>query len=358
MKNLDLQQVIDGIVPVSAEFEEKATEHAKALAMPTWALGKLLDLGVKLAGIQQTLDLDVSKKRIYTFAGDHGVADEGVSAYPQVVTLEMAKNIVNGGAGVNVLGRASGAEVQLVDMGMKGDFPHLVEEGKIIDAKLGYGTNNMRIGPAMTREQAIAGLEAGIRVATKAIKEDGVKLLGTGDLGIGNTTPSAAILAVIGGYKVDDITGRGTGVDDTGLINKIKVIEDAIALNKPNPKDGVDVLAKVGGFEIAGIAGLILGAAYNQVPVVVDGFISTAGALIAKSVCPASVAYMIPSHRSQEPGHIKMLETLGLEPIIDLDFRLGEGTGGAMTMHVVESAVRIMCDMLTFEQAQVSDNLS
>ena len=355
MSKLTLEETVKRIEPKSTEWEEKAAKHVEALAMPPWALGDVCRLGVKIAGMQRTVDIDVSKKMIFTMAADHGVADEGVSAFPQEVTVEMMKNIALGGAGVNVLGRAAGVQVRLVDMAVKEDFPELAEKGVIIDQKITHCSENMRKGPAMTREQAIAAIEAGIDLADKAINEEGVKMLGTGELGIGNTTPASAVVAVMGGYPVADITGRGTGVDDEGLRNKIQVIQDAIDLNKPDPNDAIDVLSKVGGYDIAGIAGTILGAAANKTPVVVDGFISTAGALIAKGICPEAADYMIASHKSEEPGHALMWKTLDMKPLLDLGFRLGEGTGAAVAMHICECSARIMNDMLTFEEAEVTN---
>lgn len=355
MSKLTLSEVIDRIEPRDPEWEAKAKEHALALAIPPWALGDLLDLGVKIAGMQHTVNIDVSKKMILTMAADHGVAEEGVSAFPQEVTLEMAANIVRGGAGVNILSKAAGADVRLIDVGIKEDLPDLTATGKMIDRKVAHGSNDFRKGPAMTREQAIAALEVGIDEADRAINEDGVKLLGTGELGIGNTTPSSAILAVMGDYPVTAVTGRGTGVDNAGLRNKIQVIKDAIAINKPDKSDALDVLAKVGGYDIAGIAGSILGAAVNHTPILVDGFISTAGALIAKGLCPASADYMIAAHKSGEPGHDLMWKTLDMKPLLDLGFRLGEGTGAAVAFHLAECSARIMNDMLTFEEAEVTN---
>lgn len=354
MSTLTLDHVITSIEPRDPKWEAKSVAHVNELAIPPWALGRILDLGVKLSGIQRTIHPDVSKKMVLTMAADHGVADEGVSAFPQSVTIEMAKNILLGGAGVNVLSKASGATVRLVDMGIKVDLPELVAQG-MVDCKIAHGSEDMRKGPAMTREQATAALEAGIAVADQAINQDGVKLLGTGELGIGNTTPSSAILAVIGDYPVTAVTGRGTGVDNEGLRNKIQVIKDAIRINRPDPNDGLDVLSKVGGYDIAGIAGTILGAAYNKTPIMVDGFISTAGALIAKTLCPDSVDYMIAAHQSEEPGHQLMWKTLGMKPLLNLNFRLGEGTGGAVAMHLAESSCRCLSDMLTFEEASVSN---
>lgn len=350
-----LKQVIEDTEPADPKWQEAAREHIEKLAIPPWSLGQLLVVGEQLSGIQRTIRPNVDKKMVITMAGDHGVVAEGVSAFPQEVTPQMVENFVKGGAGINILAKASGAEVIVVDMGVAVDMPELVEKGAIIDCKIDYGTKNFYLEPAMTREQAIAALEAGINVASQVIEEQGVNLLATGDMGIGNTTPSAAILAVMAEYPVSSVTGRGTGIDNAALINKIKVIRESINRHQPDKNDPIDVLSKVGGYEIAGIAGVILGAAYHQVPILVDGFISTAGALIAKALCPQSLDYMIPSHQSEEPGHQLMWQALGLRPLLNLNFRLGEGTGAAVAMHLVESSARVMCDVLTFEDAGVTN---
>ena len=349
-----LKKVIENTAPADPKWQQAARDHIEKLAIPPWSLGQLLTLGEQLAGIQRTIRPNVDKKMVITMAGDHGVVAEGVSACPQEVTPQMVENFAQDGAGINVLAKAAGAKVIVVDMGIAVDLPELVASGKLIDCKVDYGTKNFYREQAMTREQAIAALEAGINVASKVIEEQGINLLATGDMGIGNTTPSAAILAVMAEYPVSSVTGRGTGIDNAALINKIKVIRESINRLQPDKNDPIDVLAKVGGFEIAGIAGVILGAAYHQVPVLVDGFISTAGALIAKGLCPASLDYMIPSHQSEEPGHQLMWQSLGLTPLLNLNFRLGEGTGAAVAMHLVESSARVMCDMLTFEDSGVS----
>ncbi|WP_227761765.1 nicotinate-nucleotide--dimethylbenzimidazole phosphoribosyltransferase [Zhaonella formicivorans] len=354
---LTLETVTKGIEPVSQEWRMKAGNYLKNLAIPQGSLGELLKLAEQLAAIKETLKPSVKKKIVVTMAGDHGVVEEGVSAFPQEVTRQMVANFVAGGAAINVLSEVVGARVVVVDMGVAADLSELVEKGHILSYKIDYGTKNMTKGPAMTREQAQEAIEAGIEIAGKLVEEEGVELFATGDMGIGNTTPSSAILAAMTGFSVREVTGRGTGIDDEGLENKIRVIQKALEVNKPDAKDALDVLAKVGGFEIGGIAGLILGAAYHKVPVVVDGFISTAGALIAKGLAPDSVDYMIASHKSVEGGHQFMWEVLGLRPLLDLNFRLGEGTGAAVAMHIVESAVQVINKMLTFEDAGVSRNV-
>jgi nicotinate-nucleotide--dimethylbenzimidazole phosphoribosyltransferase len=242
--------------------------------------------------------------------------------------------------------------VVVVDMGVAGDLRALAAAGKIRSQRLGAGTENMAKGPAMSREDAIRSLEAGISIARELTGD--TDLFGTGDMGIGNTTPSSAIIAVLTGSRVEEVTGRGTGIDDAQLRQKIAVIEKALELNRPDPSDAIDVLAKVGGFEIGGIAGLILGAASMRKPVLVDGLISTAGALIASVLEPASAEYMIAAHRSVERGHLAALRYLNKEPLLDLDLRLGEGTGAALAMHLVEAAVRILTEVASFDEAAVS----
>ncbi len=346
-----LKTTLEQIQPVSTHWRVKARNHLANLAIPPGSLGELLDLAEKLAGIQETLKPSVTRKAVVTMAGDHGVVEEGVSAFPQAVTLQMVANFVAGGAAINVLAEVAGARVVVVDMGVCADLDASCE-GKVLPCKVDYGTRNMTKGPAMTREQAVMALERGIRIAGKLV-DQGVQLLATGDMGIGNTTPSSAILAAISGRPVRDVTGRGTGITDDALENKIRVIERALQVNGPNPEDALDVLSKVGGFEIGGIAGLILGAAFHRTPVVVDGFISSAGALLAKSLAPASLGHMIAGHRSLEYGHGVMLEELGLKPLLNLNLRLGEGTGAVLAMNMVESAAQVMGKVHTFEEAGV-----
>lgn len=346
-----LQATVEKIVPIGADWRKKARSHLDNLAIPPGSLGELLDLAEQLAAIKESLKPSVASKAVVTMAGDHGVCEEGVSAFPQAVTQQMVANFIAGGAAINVLAGVAGARVIVVDMGVGADLDGAFAD-KMLFCKVDYGTRNMAAGPAMSREQAVKALETGIEIAGRLI-EEGVELLATGDMGIGNTTPSSAILAAISGRPVRDVTGRGTGINDGALENKIRVIQKAIDINKPNPEDAVDVLSKVGGFEIGGIAGLILGAARHKVPVVVDGFISSAGALIAKTIAPPSIDYMISGHQSMEYGHRFMLEELGLKPLLNLNLRLGEGTGAALAMNLVESAAQVIGKMLTFEDAGV-----
>ncbi len=347
-----LETVANSIPPADARARARAHARLEQLSMPHWALGRLMDLAEDLAGIAGSAPPPVARKTIVTMAADHGVAARGVSRYPQEVTVQMVRNFVRGGAGINALARLAGAEVVVVDLGVAGDLSDLADAGRILSRRFAAGTRDMTAGPAMTREQARAALEAGIAVARELGPTTDV--FGTGEMGIGNTAPSSAIVALYSGRPVADVTGRGTGIDDAGLRRKIALIEQALAVNAPDPADPVGVLAAVGGFEIGGIAGLILGAAAQRKPVLVDGFISTAGAILAARIAPRSLDAMIASHRSLEPGHRIALDCLGKRPLLDLDLRLGEGTGAALAMHLVEAAVRVLTDVATFEEANVS----
>lgn len=346
-----LRATLEGIGPASADWRRKAKDYLNNLAIPQGSLGELLVLAEQLAAVKESLKPSVTQKAVVTMAGDHGVVEEGVSAFPQEVTPQMVANFVAGGAAINVLAGVAGARVVVVDMGVASDLDASFGD-KVIFRKMGYGTQNIARGPAMTREQAVKSIESGIEIAGRLVRE-GVELLATGDMGIGNTTPSSAILAALSGRSAREVTGRGTGIGDAALENKIAVIDSALKVNRPDPGDPLDVLAKVGGFEIGGIAGLILGAAYYKTPVIVDGFISSAGALLAKKLAPASLDYMIAAHQSLEFGHCVMLEELGLKPLLNLNLRLGEGTGAALAMNIVESAARVIGRMLTFEDAGV-----
>ncbi len=335
-------------------LDERAISAARArqdiLTKPAGSLGTLEDISTKVAGITGNAMPKMKDKVIITMAGDHGVTDDGVSAYPKEVTAQMVYNFLNDGAAINVLARHAGARVVIVDMGVAVDFTH----ERLVSKKIAYGTANMAKGPAMSYEDAVRSIEAGIEVFELEAKK-GVDIVGVGDMGIGNTTPSSAIVAVITGYEVEKVTGRGTGIDDAGLEKKIGVIEEAIRVNKPNNKDAIDVLAKVGGFEIGGMAGVILAAASHRVPVVIDGFISGTAALVAYGIAPAVKDYMIAAHRSVERGHSVTLDYIGLKPLLDLDMRLGEGTGAALGISIVDAACKILGEMATFEDAGVSE---
>ncbi len=350
-----LEKTIASIEPAGTEFKSKARARLEKLTMPYWAMGRLMDLAEELAGMTRSLKPPTDGRVVVTMAGDHGVTAEGVSKYPPEVTPQMVRNFVAGGAGINAMARVAGARVVVVDMGVAAPLDELAAAGRIVSRKIAPGTGNIAKGPAMSRRQAIAAVEAGIGVAFDLAP--GTDVFATGDMGIGNTTPSSAIAAAVLGADPASVTGRGTGADDSMLARKVEVVRKALELNRPDPRDGMDVLAKVGGFEIGGIAGLILGAAALCRPVIVDGFISSAGALIASLLAPSSADYMIASHRSAERGHVAVLERLGKKPLLDLEMRLGEGTGAALAMPLVEAAARLLTDVSTFEEASVSGAL-
>ncbi|WP_129124827.1 nicotinate-nucleotide--dimethylbenzimidazole phosphoribosyltransferase [Geomonas oryzae] len=347
-----LEATLAKIQPVDEALLAKAQAKLDNKTKPQGSLGRLEEVARRFAAITEDLSPDTTKKVIFTFAGDHGIVEEGVSLFPKEVTPQMVLNFLRGGAGVNVLARHSGAEVRVVDVGVDYDFEPA--PGLII-RKVAKGTRNFAKGPAMTAEEAVAAVEVGIALADEA-KKEGVAMVGTGEMGIGNTSPSSAIIAAIAGCTVREVTHRGTGIGDEALENKIRVIQAGLDLNRPDPKDPLDVLTKVGGLEIAGIAGLVLGAAANRIPVVVDGFISTAGALIASEMHPSVRDYIFTAHTSVEIGHQMMMERIGVKPLLDLQFRLGEGTGAALAMGLIEAGVKVLKEMATFEEAGVASS--
>lgn len=349
----DLQKILSGIHPLKEEYLKQAKLRLDSLTKPRESLGKLESIAQKYAAIKEDLNPSINMKVVFAFAGDHGIVEEGVSAYPREVTAQMVLNMLAGGAAVNVLARHVGAKVVVVDIGVDHDFEPA--EGLVVN-KIGYGTKNFSRGPAMTYEEALQSIRIGADLAGEFAKK-GVNIIGTGEMGIGNTTPSSAILSVFTGLPAKEVVGRGTGIDDKTLRKKIDVIEKAIRLNQPDLEDPIDVLAKVGGFEIGGVAGLIIGSAYHRIPVVVDGFISTAGALIAVALNPMINEYLFYSHLSSEAGHKRMLERLGQEPILNLNMRLGEGTAAVIAMSVIEAGVKVMTEMATFESARVDKDL-
>lgn len=345
-----LRSVSGNIGVLDEELMRQAQARLDRLTKPLGSLGRLETLAKQIVGITRQLRPTVEHKVIITMAADHGVVEEGVSAYPQAVTGQMVYNFLRGGAGINVLARHVGARVVVVDMGVATD---LALHPDLVVKKIGYGTRNLAKGPAMTNEEAHRAIEAGREIVAGQI-ERGADLVGTGDMGIGNTTASSAIAAAMTGQPVTRVTGRGTGIDDAIYEKKLAVIQRALDVNHPDPAEPLDVLAKVGGFEIAGLVGVILGGAQARRPIVIDGFISGAAALIATALQPRVHGYLVASHRSQEPGHRIMLEQLGLQPLLDLDLRLGEGTGGALAMSLVEAACKVLNEMATFEEAAVS----
>jgi nicotinate-nucleotide--dimethylbenzimidazole phosphoribosyltransferase len=348
-----LEKTIASIRPTLNEaIFAAAKERLANQAKPAGSLGVMETVSARLAAIKGSIDVKLANKQIVTCAGDHGVCAQGVSLFPSEVTAQMVYNFVNNGASVNVIADHAGAAVNVADLGVAHDFdPDL----PIFHKKVRYGTANFAKEAAMTREEAVAAIEAGIEIVNELHAQKAVDLLGTGDMGIGNTTPSSAIIAAFSGIAVDKLTGRGTGIDDAALQNKIAVIENALALHKPDPSDPIDVLSKVGGLEIGGLAGLVLGAAALGIPVICDGLISTAGALIACELAPAAKLYLFASHKSVEVGHTFMHDRLGLDPLIDLKFRLGEGTGAAVCMELLDLSTRILADIKTFEEVGITD---
>jgi len=342
---------IPSIQPLNEAAMQAARERQNMLTKPAGSLGRLEELSIQLAGITGKNIPNIKDKVMIVMAGDHAVVVEGVSAYPQEVTPQMVLNFLAGGAAINVLARHVGARVVVVDMGVANEIPTADEN--LIRRRVASGTANLAQGPAMTREQAEESVQSGIEIALAEISK-GADIIGTGDMGIGNTTPSAAIACALMNQSPENIAGRGTGVDDDGLKRKIAVIARGLDVNQPNANDGLDVLTKVGGFEIGGLAGVMIGAASKHVPVMVDGFISTAAAMIAVTLAPQCQNYLIAAHRSKENGHTLMLEWLGLKPLLDLDLRLGEGTGAALGISLAEAACKILAEMATFGEAGVN----
>ncbi len=345
-----LREMIESIEPIDTEVLRKAQERLDSLTKPKGSLGILEELGKVFVGVRGNLEERVKKKAVFVFAGDHGVTEEGVSAFPKEVTAQMVYTFLRGGAGINVISRHVKCDVFVVDMGVDADFK---EAEGLIDKKVRRGTGNIKKGPAMSRDEAVKAMMAGAELAEEYSKA-GYNLFGTGDMGIGNTTPSSAIFSVITGEPVKNVTGKGTSISDDALKKKVEVVKKAIEVNKPDPDDPIDVLSKVGGLEIGGIAGFIIGSAMRKVPVVVDGIISTAGALIAASLNEKIKDYIICGHRSGAFGHDPALKWLGKRPILDLNMRLGEGTGAAIGMWLIELGEKILHEMETFEEAKVS----
>ena len=344
---MSIETIISRIQPLDQKAMAAALARQDVLTKPQGSLGRLEKLSIQIAGITGQARPKIGHKVVTVMAGDHGVVEEGVSAFPQEVTPQMVFN----GAAINVLSKHVGARVVIVDMGVASPMePH----PQLISRKIALGTANIAKGPAMTRAQAEESILRGAEIVESEIAK-GLDILATGDMGIGNTTPSAAIACVVTGRSAREIVGRGTGVDDDGLHRKILAVEQALKINQPDLRDGLDILAKVGGFEIGGLAGAILAAAANHRPVVIDGFISTAAAIIAATIAPQVKEYLIAAHCSQELGHRLMMEWLGVTPLLDMNMRLGEGTGAALAMSVVEASCKILDEMATFGEAGVSE---
>lgn len=350
MKN-EFKDLISSIKPLDQKAMLAAEDRHTMITKPPGSLGLLEKLAIQVAGIKRQKFPEIQKKAVIVMAADHGVVVEGVSAYPAEVTCQMIINMLKGGAAINVLSRQAGVRVVLVDMGVSCDLP---EHQNLIKKKIRSGTNNITTGPAMSLEEALEAVMAGAHVANNEVIK-GLDIMATGDMGIGNTTPSAAIAMAITHRQAREIVGRGTGVNKEGLERKISVVKQALKVNQPVSNDGLDILSKVGGFEIAGLTGAMLAAAANDCPIVIDGFISTAAAMIAVKLCPQVGDYLIAAHCSNEAGHHLMLDWLGLRPVLDLDLNLGEGTGAVLATMIVEASCRILKEMATFSEAGVTN---
>jgi len=348
---MKLEKIIKQIPPLDETAMRAARARQDTLTKPRGSLGRLEELSIQLAGMKADPFPSVERKAVIVMAADHGVALEGVSAYPTEVTAQMVLNFLRGGAAINVLARQAGARVTVVDIGVATE---LEPRPELIQRKIMCGTRNLVQGPAMTPEEAEQALQIGVDVLNDEAAR-GLDIVATGDMGIGNTTPSSAIVAAMTGLPIERVVGRGTGIDDKALEHKISVIERALAVNQPDGNDAMDVLHKVGGLEIAGLAGVMIAAASRRIPVVVDGFISTAAAMIAVGLAPAVHNYLISAHQSVEIGHQAMLKYLNIRPLLDLNLRLGEGTGAALAFHLIEASTRILREMATFDEAGVSD---
>lgn len=350
--NTTLKETLDAIRELDEQAMAEADERQDRLTKPRGSLGVLESLGRQLSGIARQVPPPVPGKPVVgVFAGDHGVVAQGVTPHPSEVTVQMALNMTAGGAAVNVLAREHGAEVWVTNVGVKGDLP---ADSTVRDRRVAAGTRDFSQEPAMTREQALQALEVGIETAREAI-EQGADVLLLGEMGIGNTTPAAALIAVLTGEDVDAVTGFGAGANDDMVRHKAGVIRAAIDKHQPDPADPVDVLAKVGGYEHAALAGFILGGAAHRVPVVVDGVIACSAALVATALCPTAEGYLVAGHAGVEPGIKAALTKLGMKPLVDLGLRLGEGTGAVLALPVVRAAALVLNEMATFDSAAVED---
>jgi nicotinate-nucleotide--dimethylbenzimidazole phosphoribosyltransferase len=348
-----LDQVLKGIAPVEPSLESAVKASLDKLTKPQGSLGRLEELALRVACIQEQNPPRLGPKVLFVFAADHGIAEEGVSAYPKSVTAQMTYNFLSGGAGINVLARHFGVQVEVVDVGVDHEFLSLPGLRQL---KVRRGTSNFARGPAMTPEEAVRAVEVGIALAHEAADRP-VFLLGVGEMGIGNTSSAAAVFSTLTGLPAREVTGHGTGIDAATWEKKVALIEKGISVNLPDPKDPLDVLSKVGGLEIGAITGLILGAAAFRLPLVVDGYISSAAALLACRLSPAVTGFLFASHLSAEWGHKAMLREISSEPLVDLQMRLGEGTGACIGMSLIEAAAKILREMATFESASVAENI-
>ncbi|MBO8171591.1 MAG: nicotinate-nucleotide--dimethylbenzimidazole phosphoribosyltransferase [Bacillaceae bacterium] len=350
MRETWIKAICEQIKPLNEKAMERAKQHLDRLTKPPGSLGRMEELAVQLAGITGDIAGELDDKRIVIMAADHGVTEEGVSAFPREVTVQMVANFINGGAAINVMARQAGASLVCVDVGVDGD---LSKSDGLFHRKVARGTRNMVQEAAMSEGELKAAIEVGLELAAQQA-EAGAQLIATGEMGIGNTTASSAVLAALTAASAEDVVGSGTGVTSERLRHKQQVVRQALQRHRPDPDNPLDVMQKVGGLEIAALAGLILGCAVHRIPVVIDGFISTVAALSAVRLCPEVRDYLIPSHLSEEKGHRIALEAISLKPMLHMGMRLGEGTGAALMFPVIDTARRIMREMATFEEAQVA----
>ncbi len=355
-----INNTITKISPIDEQIIPEIQKRLDNLTKPIGSLGYLEEIVKKVCSITGKLSPKVVSKTVFVFAADHGVTQEGVSAYPKEVTSQMVYNFIHGGAGINVIARHVGADVIVVDIGVDKELN--IQDEKFKLRKISFGTKNFVKGPAMSKQEAIKSINTGIELVEELLKEkifhkDEICLIAVGDMGIGNTTSASAITQVVTGKPVEEVTGYGTGIDNKTYQTKIEVIKKAIECNKPNITDGIDILYKLGGYEIGGIAGVILACAANRIPVVIDGFVSAAGALIAATLSCKCIPYMFAGHLSEEPGHKVQLEFLGIKPILNLNMRLGEGTGACLAMSIIEVSCKILNEMATFESAGVTKKM-
>lgn len=346
-----LKHTLRSIQPVDDSLSDETQKRLDNLTKPRGSLGTLEEIAKQVVVITGQKNPDLARKVVFTLAADHGITDEKISAFPRAVTCQMVRNFVAGGAAVNVLAEHAGVDVVIADFGVAGQL-NIPESANFKNRKIAAGTRNFKLGPAMSRQEAVSSIEQGITLFEEYMP---IAIVGTGEMGIGNSTAAAAMTAVFTQRPAHEITGRGAGLDDAGLKHKIAVITEALKLQAPDPHDPIGVLEKVGGFEIGGMAGIMLAAASKRVPIVIDGFISGAAALLAYKLKPEIKEYMFAGHRSVEPGHAAALEYLGLKPLLDLEMRLGEGTGCCLAMQVIEAGVKILTRMATFNSAGVSE---
>ncbi len=348
LKRPNYQSMLDAILPLDVDALTEAQNHMDCLVKPLGSLGKLEDISVKIAGITGKVHNDLAKRGIVIMAADNGICEEGVSSSPKEITLLQAINMTRGICGIGVLSKWSSADLRVVDIGIDGDY----DNAKIINAKVRRGTENFAKMPAMTRIQVEQAIEIGIQIVADLATE-GYKLIGTGEMGIGNTSTSSAVIMALTGTPASDAVGKGGGLTAEAYEKKKRVLEEAIKLHNPNPKDPIDVLAKVGGLDIAGLVGCFIGAAYYRIPIVVDGVISIAAALAAERLRPGIKAFMIASHISKEPAYIAAEAELQLKPMLAMDMRLGEGTGCPLAFQMIDAACCIMNKMATFEEVSI-----